>query len=97
VDDKLQLRANRRHALNAWLGANHLRMDEAPYWSPTQAAAEEAKFAELDTAYEVAKVALEAALDRLSAAEQLDWFDSVNWAPVGATKAERTADYMARA
>ena len=67
-----QLRADRRHALNAWLsGATEdgsprwdgddgrvLRLDEYPFWPASIQTAEAGKFAELDAAYEAAKAAL---------------------------------------
>ena len=67
-----QLRANRRHALNAWLVGNTpdgsprwagddgrvLYMDEYAFWPAAIQTAEAAKFAELDAEYEAAKAAL---------------------------------------
>lgn len=97
VDSKTQLRSNRRHALNAWLLAHHLRMDECHYWAHEARAEEEVKFAELDAVYEHAKSLLQVQLLRMTVAEQSDWFSSVGWTPVGATKGERTQDYLDRA
>ena len=63
---KKQARANRRHALNAWLvggdgnrwpgdDGRALSLAEAAFWPPPIAAAETAKFAELDAVYEQVK------------------------------------------
>jgi len=93
---KSQLRAERRHALNSWLSRAHMRMDESHYWPHEARAAEEAHFAELDRLYTTRKSALEVALYRMTVAEQAEWFASIAWVPVGATKAERIVDYMDR-
>ena len=67
-----QLRADRRHALNAWLAGGTpdgsprwtgddgrvLYMDEHAFWPASIQTAEAAKFAELDAEYEAAKAAL---------------------------------------
>ena len=94
---KRQLRANRRHALNAWLAQQDLRLDEAPFWTAEQQAAESAKFAELDAAYEAAKTALADELKAMSEPEWLAWCDEIGWTPVGATQAEQVDDYILRA
>lgn len=64
----IQLRANRDHALNGWLGRSDggrwdgddgrpLRLAEFQFWPAAIRAAEEAEFARLDAAYETAKAA----------------------------------------
>ena len=67
-----QLRADRRHALNAWLAGGTpdgsprwpgddgrvLYLDELAFWPQQIVDAEAARFAELDAAYEAAKAAL---------------------------------------
>jgi hypothetical protein len=64
---KLQLRANRSHALGGWLDGGDgsprwdgddgrvLRFDEWNFWSDAIKAAEQAKFDVLDAEYEAAK------------------------------------------
>jgi hypothetical protein len=64
---KLQLRANRRHALGGWMDGGDgsprwdgddgrvLKLDEWQFWSDAIKAAEQARFDVLDAEYESAK------------------------------------------
>ena len=74
---KKQLRANRRHGLNAWLEQNNMRMDEAAFWTTGQKMAEQQKFAELDAVYEAAKAQLSTSLKALTEAEWLAWCEEI--------------------
>jgi hypothetical protein len=96
VETKDSLRGHRRHALNAWLLGQHTTLDESPFWSPEFRQEEQAKFAELDAAYETAKAELSTALRALTARQLDEYFAAIGWAPVDATRAERVDDYIAR-
>jgi hypothetical protein len=71
IDPVGQMRADRRHALNAWLAGMDagdsryprwdgddgrcLRIEEAQFWPKTIKAAEQAEFKRLDAIYEIEK------------------------------------------
>ena len=97
LESKRQLRANRRHALNAWLVSQDMRMDEAGFWSTEQRDAEAATFARLDADYEDAKAALQADLEEMPAGDRATWFVELGWDPIGTTDTERIDDYLDRA
>ena len=94
---KQQLRADRRHALDAWLVSENMQMDEAVFWTAGQTTAEQAKFAELDSEYEVAKDALAAQLGALTSDDLAAWFESISWEATGDTHEERIDEYLAHA
>ena len=94
---KRDLREERRYALNAWLIEQDMRMDEAPFWNATQAAAEQAAFESLDAAYEGNKSDLGDELKALASQDWLDWCADIGWTPVGATQEEQADDYLDRA
>lgn len=93
---KNQLRWDRRHALNSWLATRATDMAEALFWPPALAAAELARFSELDATYETAKVTLAKELKALSDREWTTYCAGIGWTFVGATRDEQVEDYLTR-
>jgi hypothetical protein len=90
------LRSERRVREVALAESQGLSIETITGWGPGEIDPIEVDLLECSTGYSEAAVDLRDTLEAMTAEDLSDWFDSIQWEPVGSRMVDRIADYMKR-